>query len=92
MTLPYLKPKQIAGLIISHRKSDAEGQQKQEDSDDSNAALESCAEDLIRAIHAKDAKAVAAAWKAGMDCMESSSDSDESYDSQNEKAAEYSKE
>lgn len=88
--LPFLKPKTVAGLIISHRKADG-GTETEHQEGNEHAALEACAEDLIRAMHAKDAKGVAAAWRAGADVM-GPQDDDADFDAQNEKAAEYSEE
>lgn len=73
--LPYLKPKPVAGLIISHRKPDGSNEMASEDND--MHAMEACAEDLIRAVHAKDAKAVAAALKAAIECADSQQDQSE---------------
>lgn len=65
--LPFLKSKNqsLAGLIIAHRKPDG-GMDKEPESYDELCAA---AEDLIHAIHAKDAKAVAAAWRAGQEIL-----------------------
>jgi hypothetical protein len=68
--LPFLKPKSVAGLIISHRKPDGSNQADHMEGDE-NAALEACAEDLIRAIHAKDAKAAAEALKSAFEIADS---------------------
>ena len=68
--LPFLKPKAVAGLIISHRKPDGSKEESHTEGNE-NEALEACAEDLIRAIHAKDAKSAAAAFKAAFEVCES---------------------
>lgn len=65
--LPFLRPKSAAGVIIQKRKPD--GSQEVEDAPGS--AIEACAEDLIRAVHAKDSKAVAAALCAAFEVFES---------------------
>ena len=67
--LPFLKPKQVAGLIIQKRASDGSKEEKPEDSQDQG--LEAAAEDFIRAVHAKDAKGVAAAFRAAFEMLES---------------------
>ncbi len=84
--LPFLKPKTVAGIIMTKRKSDG-GMELPENEGPEGDSLEACAEDLIRAIHSKDARAVAAAWRAGAECLGAAED-DESFDAQNEKAAE----
>ncbi len=88
MPLPFLKPKSVASLIISQRKPDGDiAPDHSEDNPDSG--LMACSEDLIRAVHAKDASAVTAALKAAYELMDSSSgDSDDnSFESQNMQAA-----
>jgi hypothetical protein len=68
--LPFLKPKTQTGLIISQRKPDGETEEKgMEDQED--MGLMSAAEDLIRAVHAKDAKAVASALRAAFEIVDS---------------------
>lgn len=94
--LPFLKPKKVAGIIISHRKPDSdEPKPLDQEEGDENHAMEACAEDILRAISSKDAKHLALALQAAFDCMESGEDNEEdqakpephSYDAQNEKAA-----
>lgn len=87
--LPFLKPKTVAGLIVSTRKKDGSGIEEQHSEGDEGAPIEACAEDLIRAVHAKDAKGVAAAFRAAFEIleMEPHEEADHDYDSQNEKAA-----
>lgn len=82
MSLPFLKPKPVAGLIVETRKADAS---KSTEDGDENAGLYACAEDLTRAIHAKDARSVAAALRAAFDILESMEEAPEagSYDAQN---------
>lgn len=92
--LPFLKNKNqpsVAGLIMKTRAPDESPEQ--EDSEDSSAAIESCASEIIRAVHAKDPKAVAAALKDAFDILESMPHEEESestephsYDAQNIKA------
>ncbi len=91
MPLPFLKPKAVAGVIVSKRKPDGIQSPVEEQDGDDAAALESCAEDMIRAINAKDSKALASAIRSAFECLESEphdEGGDEDYDSQNVKAAE----
>lgn len=97
--LPFLKSKEksVAGLIIKMRKPDEEPK-SEDSSDDSNSdAIESCAQELIRAIHAQDIKGVASALKDAFEVLssqpeekeeEENSISPHSYEAQNIKAGE----
>lgn len=80
-----MKNKSIAGLIISQRKPDGEISPSHSE-DNPDQGLEACAEDLIRAVHAKDSRGVVAALRAAWEMMDSPQD-DESYAAQNAKAA-----
>jgi hypothetical protein len=89
--LPFLKKKQpaSAGVIVQTRAPDEKPEQ---DQDDSSAAIESCASELIRAVHSRDAKAMAAALKDAFDILESEPHEENdvephSYDAQNQKAS-----
>ena len=91
--LPFLKPKMVAGLIISKRKSDGAPQESHSEGNE-NEGIEACAEALIRAMHAKDAKGVAAAFKDAFEILESEPHEEASeeasphtYDAQNAAAA-----
>lgn len=70
--LPFLKPKKQTGLIIAHRIPDGGSQLSHEEGDDLQA-LESAAEEIIRAIQAKDARQLANAIKDAFDICESTS-------------------
>jgi hypothetical protein len=88
MPLPWLKPKPQTGVIVSTRKSDG----SQEEEQDSDEGLHACAEDLMRAIAAKDPAGIASALKAAFAICDSepheeSNPSGESFESMNEKAA-----
>ncbi len=93
--LPFLKKResQVSGLIMKMREPDVKPDENQED--DSSAAIEACAQELIRSIHNKDIKAVAQALKDAFEVLESlPEDEDESsepsprtYDAQNQQAA-----
>lgn len=74
--LPFLKPKQIAGLIISQRKPDGD-KALDENENQSGIALEAAAERLIQAFNTKDSKSVAAALREAYAILEAE-DSDES--------------
>jgi hypothetical protein len=89
MSLPFLKPKAQTGLIIQTRKPDGNAE-PMESEDSGDHAMEACAEDMLRAISNKDAKALASAIRSALEC--SSSDGDNDYDSQNIKAAQEEKE
>lgn len=58
--LPFLRPKQIASVIMSKQTPDGhiEDQHKE---DEQHPMLVKHAEDLVRAVHAKDSEAVAGA-------------------------------
>lgn len=87
MSLPFLKPKQVAGVIIRKRDTDGSSTEQPTESNDDHG-LKACAADLIRAVHAKDEDAVAMALRAAIDCVEAERlGDDNSYDAQNEKAA-----
>ncbi len=89
MALPFLQKKKIAGVIISHRKPDGAGIQESH-TEGEDPALEACAEDIIRAIHDKDAKHLALALRSAFECLESEPHKEgphtNDYDEQNEKA------
>lgn len=67
--LPFLAPKKSAGIIIAKRKPDGEIMPENEEGE-ASPALMSCAEDLISAIHAKDASAVASALDAAYSVLD----------------------
>lgn len=79
--LPFLKPKTIAGLIISKRKPDGGTEEKTSEGNE-DAGLDSCSEALIRAIHAKDAKSVSSALKNAFEILNDSEDSEKSPESE----------
>ena len=61
--LPFMKPKHQTGIMVAYRKPDDEETAQQAPDHEELSELEICAEDLIRAIHSKDAKAVSEAFK-----------------------------
>lgn len=60
--LPFLQPRKITSMLIANRKP--EGSIEVEPAKEMDHGLLSAAEDLIKAIHAKDAQGVASAMKA----------------------------
>lgn len=85
--LPFLKPRRVAGLIISQRKSDGSTDVSHQEGDE-NQGLEACADDIIRAINNKDSKQLAEALRSAFECLQSGpAEEDNSYDAQNIKAA-----
>lgn len=69
MNLPFLKNKNMRapGVAVEVRKPDAPDSEK----DESNAGLMACAEDLMKAVQANDAKGVASAFQAAFEICES---------------------
>lgn len=98
--LPFLKKKEapVAGIVIKTRTPDEKPVEEMDEVDDQMVAIEACAKELIRAVHARDSKAVAMAMVDAFDILESmphgeSEDEEEqaephSYDAQNIKAGE----
>lgn len=83
--------KPVAGVIVQQMRPSDE----KPEADDQSAAIEACASELIRAVHAKDTKAVANAMADAFQILDSmpheeSNDtpSPHTYDHQNQKAAE----
>ena len=66
MSLPFLKPEKMASIIVANRKKDGSIQTSHEQGEQ-KPELMSAAEDLIRAVHAKEASKVASALKAAFD-------------------------
>lgn len=90
--LPFQKPKTVAGLIIQKRKPDGQKDPSPQNEQDesSNDGMHAVAEDILRAIASKDAQHLALALKSAWDIMDSSegpSQSDDSFESMNMKAA-----
>lgn len=67
--LPFLQPKKMASVIIASRKPSGEITPEHEEGEH-EPGLMSAAEDLISAVHAKDASAVASALSAAFEMME----------------------
>lgn len=89
--LPFLKKSQpsAVGVIVKHRAPD---EKPEENQDDSQAAHNACAREIISAIEAKDESRLAEALKDIFNILDSEPhkeyDHKHDYDSQNEKAAE----
>lgn len=73
--LPFLQPKKITSIMMAVKKPDGSIEQKGPE-DEPDHALMSAAEDLISAVHMKDAKAVAEAIKAAFELCDSEADSE----------------
>jgi len=67
--LPFLAPKKQAGVIMAKRVG--EKTEPMHEEGEHEPGLMAAAEDLISAVHAKDAKAVADAFKAAFEVCES---------------------
>lgn len=68
--LPFLKPKQVAGILIKKRTPDGSAETAQPE-DQADQGLGSCADELIRAVHAKDSAAVAGALRSAFEILSS---------------------
>ena len=68
--LPFLQPRKQAGVIIAKR-TPKETTEVIEEEGEHAPGLMAAAEDLISAVHSKDAKGVADAFKAAFEVCES---------------------
>lgn len=86
-----MKQSNTAGVIIKNRSPDLK-QEESEETPDNSAAIETAAQALIDAVHSKDTKAVADALQDAFDILDSmpheEGEHTNSYDNQNEEAAE----
>ena len=88
-----MKPKSISGVIISKRKPDG-GKEELYTEGNEGDGLELHAEELIRAVQAKDPKAVAEAFRNAFEMLQQESGDEDSkaephsFDAQNRAAAE----
>lgn len=73
MGLPFLNPRKVGSVIAAARKPDGSLEPKGEVGEPDHALM-SAAEDLIRAVHMKDANAVVNALQAAFEMMDSSQD------------------
>lgn len=85
--LPFLKPRQQSGLTISIRKPDG-GSEESHTAGDEDHGLDSCSEDLIKAMHAKDAKGVTSALKAAFEILDSQPHEEGEHTNEDEKDSE----
>lgn len=67
--LPFLKPKKQPSLIVAKVSADGHKEEMSHDGEE-NHGLMSAAEDLIRAVHAKDAHATVEALRSAFEIME----------------------
>lgn len=65
--LPFLQPKKMTSVIVETRKPNGNVESR----DEEDHPLMSAAEDLIRAVHGKDAKAVAHALQSAFEIADS---------------------
>ncbi len=76
--MPWLKPDRVGSIIIAKRKPSGaivpEAEKMADGGEVRDPMLHGAAEDLIRAIHAKDAAGVASAIQACMSCAEPDGD------------------
>ncbi len=70
--LPFLKPKRMAGIIVAKAKPEG-GMEPMNEEGESAPDLMNIAQDLISAVHAKDADAVAMALHEAFECLSSDS-------------------
>lgn len=73
--LPFLNPKRVSSVMIAKSKPDGSVEAMNEEGEHSPGMM-SAAEDMLSAIHMKDAKALATAHKAMMDLHENEGDDD----------------
>jgi len=67
--LPFLQPKKLASVIIAKRKPEGSIEPMHAE-DEHDPALVAAAEDLIRAVHEKNAEAVAAALQNAFEIVD----------------------
>lgn len=66
--LPFMQPKKITSVLVGKKNPDSS--LELEASEEMDAGIMSAAEDLIRAVHSKDAKAVAGALQSAFEMMD----------------------
>lgn len=67
--LPFLRPEKMSSVIIARRTKD--GIKDEHEEGEHESGLMSAAEDLIKAVHSKDIKAVASALKSAFEISDS---------------------
>jgi regulator of RNase E activity RraB len=78
--LPFLKPKQIGSVIMAARQKKSGEVVSDTPEAESSPELMSAVESLISAVHMKDSKAAADAFKAAFEALEAKEEKDESVD------------
>lgn len=68
MSLPFIKPKQAAGIIIKRRKPD---ESSEVTSEQAESPLQYCAEEILRAIEESNAKSLAVALEDAFEILKS---------------------
>lgn len=69
MSLPFLKPRKIATVIIAHRAQGGAIEASHEEGQPHPDLLRAC-ENLISAVHMKDAHAVSEALRYAFECLD----------------------
>jgi hypothetical protein len=64
-----MKPDRMVSVIVARRKADG-GHEPMHEEGEHEPAIMACAEDLIRAVEAKDIKGVAGAMKAAFEYLD----------------------
>lgn len=78
MSLPFLQPEKMAGVIAAARRVKKDGSQSPEHAQDEHPPeLMAAAEDLIRQVQSKSASGVATALKNAFMVLDSAPDSEE---------------
>lgn len=67
--LPFLQPKKLASTIIARRLEDGSSKPDEREDEHKPELMKAC-EDLISAVHSKDASKVADAIKYAVECIE----------------------
>lgn len=71
--LPFLQPKKLASVIIAKRNEDGTSKPDEHEGEHTPELIKAC-EDLISAVHSKDATSVASAIKYAVDCIQGNHD------------------
>lgn len=74
--LPFLQPRKMSSVMMAVTKPEG-GVENKGPEEEEDHALMSASEDLISAIHAKDATAVAKAWRSGSEILDQDDEGDE---------------
>ena len=72
MALPFLRKKHEAGVIVKYRNPDeASADQPVSPEEQDDAALETCADEILKAVASNDKRALAAAIRSAFTVLES---------------------